>query len=124
MKALEKNKVLKFFVLTGAGAFIGAINGFFGGGGGMICVPVLLAVGLFNRQAHATAILTMVPISIASAVVYYSSGVIDWMTLLWVTLGSVVGGVIGALLLKKIPNLVLQYLFALVVLAAGVKMLV
>lgn len=124
MKALEKHKVLRFFVLIGAGAFIGAINGFFGGGGGMICVPILLLVGLLNQKAHATAILTMVPISIASAVVYYSSGVIDWMTLLWVAIGSVAGGVVGALLLKKTPNLVLQYIFALVVIAAGIKMLI
>ena len=106
-----------------AGVFIGVINGFFGGGGGMICVPALLMLGLSNKQAQATAILIMLPISIASAIVYYTNGFVDWNTVLYVAIGSVVGGILGAYLLKNLSNNVLQYIFAFVVMAAGIRML-
>ena len=68
----------KIIILSIAGVFIGAINGFFGGGGGMVCVPVLLLLGLVNQRAQATAILIMLPISIASAIVYYTQGFVEW----------------------------------------------
>lgn len=113
----------KVWGLLFAGVFIGIINGFFGGGGGMICVPALLLFGLSNKQAQATAILIMLPISIASAIVYYTNGFVDWDKILYISLGSVAGGVIGAYLLKKLSNNVLQYIFALVVIAAGIRMM-
>ena len=116
------NKLLHNVVLIVVGVAIGIINGFFGGGGGMICVPLLLALGLKNKQAQATAILVMVPISIASGVVYYSHGFLEGSTLLFVGVGSIVGGVLGALILKKLNNNILQYIFAFVVLFAGIKM--
>ncbi len=120
----KTNKVWSTLGLVGIGLLIGVVNGFFGGGGGMLCVPLLLLLGLKNQQAQATAILVMVPISIASACVYYTHGYIDWNITLWVGLGSIVGGILGALLLKKLNNLTLQYIFALVVLLAGLKMLI
>ncbi len=113
----------KVWGLLFAGVFIGIINGFFGGGGGMICVPALLLIGLSNKQAQATAILIMLPISIASAIVYYSNGFVNWDMVLYTTLGSVVGGVVGAYLLKNLSNNILQYIFALVVMIAGIRML-
>ncbi len=113
----------KIILLIVAGIFVGGINGFFGGGGGMLCVPLLLLLGLNNQRAQATAILIMLPISIASALVYYTQGFVDWESVLYVAIGSVAGGIIGACLLKIIPNKALKFVFALVVMAAGIKML-
>ena len=115
---------LHYFVLVLSGLIIGVVNGFFGGGGGMICVPLLLLLGLSNKKAQATAILVMVPISIASAIVYYTRGNLDLNITLFVGLGSIVGGVLGAILLRKVNDLTLQYIFAFVVLLAGIKVLV
>lgn len=122
MESENKKKAIKIFVLIGAGLLIGAINGFFGGGGGMVCVPILLALGLANQKAHATAILTMLPISIASSIVYYSSGAIDWNIFLWLAIGSTVGGILGALLLKKLSNIALQFIFAILIIIVGIRM--
>ena len=117
---MEAKKVIGLIV---AGVFIGVVNGFFGGGGGMICVPALLLLGLSNKQAQATAILIMLPISIASAIVYYTNGFIEWDKVLFTGIGSVIGGIVGAFLLKKLSNNVLKYVFAVVVMAAGIRML-
>ncbi len=113
----------KIWILIIVGVFIGAINGFFGGGGGMIVVPTLLFLGLTNKCAQATAILVMLPISIASAVVYYTFGFVDWLNVLYVGAGSIVAGILGALLLNKLSSNVLKYIFALVVMGAGIRML-
>lgn len=123
---MEKTSKLKFWEILLyilGGAFIGVANGLFGGGGGMLCVPLLLLAGLKNQEAQATAILIMAPISIASVIVYYSNGYIDWLMALYVGLGSIVGGIIGAFALKKFSNIVLQYIFAVVMLVAGLKLL-
>ena len=88
------------------GIFVGFLSGFFGGGGGMIVVPLLtFALGLNEKQAHATAIATILPISIASAIVYIVNKSVNFADLGFATIGFVLGGAVGALLLKKIKNL-------------------
>ena len=119
----KRKKFFKALLCVVCGIMIGGVNGFFGGGGGMVCVPFLLMLGLENKKAHATAILTMLPISIASALVYYSHGFVNLWFVLFVGIGTVVGAVLGAMLLKKIPNKTLLYVFPIIMIAAGIKMI-
>ena len=132
MVTLENNKQEKkqkwynhtwFAVLIGCA--IGFINGFWGGGGGMICVPALtFLLGLPEKKAHATTIFIMLPLCIASFFIYYFKGFVQLDNRLWIiTAGFVVGGVIGALLLKKINNTILQIVFAIVIIAGGMRLL-
>ena len=52
---MEKQK--KFVKSALTGIISGFINGFFGGGGGMIVVPMLInLLGFSPKQAHATSI--------------------------------------------------------------------
>lgn len=113
----------KIVLIVVGGMLVGVANGLFGGGGGMLCVPLLLAMRLENQKAQATAILIMTPISIASAVVYYTSGYIEWWNAIHVGIGSIIGGILGASLLKKFSNISLQYIFAIIMLIAGLKMI-
>ena len=120
----SKPKKTNIWILLIIGLFIGFVNGFWGGGGGMICVPTLtLILGLEEKQAHATTILIMLPLSIASFVVYMIKGGIDFNLAINITIGFVIGGVIGALILNKINNIVLQLIFAFVIILGGVKLL-
>lgn len=118
---LSFGKIVKFLV---GGILVGVANGLFGGGGGMLCVPLLLLAGLDNQKAQATAILIMTPISIASVIVYYTSGYIDITNAIFVGVGSIVGGLLGANLLKKFSNITLQYIFAIIMLLAGIRMVI
>lgn len=121
----KKNKVLSFLYLLLIGCFIGFINGFWGGGGGMVCVPTLTnLLGVTDKKAHATTILIMLPLSIASFIVYMLKGNIQWSTAGVITGGFVLGGVAGALILKKINNTVLRIVFSLVIIAGAIKMLI
>lgn len=116
---LSFGKIVYFLV---GGILVGIANGMFGGGGGMLCVPMLLLAGMQNKKAQATAILIMTPISIASVIVYYTSGYIDLLDAMYVGIGSIVGGLLGANLLKKFSNDTLQYIFAFIMLIAGIRL--
>lgn len=105
------------------GIGVGFVNGFFGGGGGMLCVPLLDKVlGEKTKTAHATAMLIILPISVASAVTYAANGYFDLKTTLIVGGGVIAGGIAGALLLKKLSSGVVGIIFALLMIAAGVKL--
>lgn len=119
-KSALKQNIL--FVLSGA--FIGFINGFFGGGGGMVAVPVLKkANNLQEKQAHATSLVIILPLTVISAVIYLVGKSIMWDIALTVTVGVCVGGIIGALVLKKTNNKIIAYIFCAVMFIAGVRML-
>ena len=119
MNLSAKNK----WVLVAFSALAGFVNGFLGGGGGVIIVALLLAVlKLHQKHAQATALLIILPLTLVSAIVYLIKGNVDWTPTLWSTLGVVVGGVIGALLLNKIKGNVAKIIFAVVLVAGGIKM--
>lgn len=107
-----------------SGLFVGIINGFFGGGGGMLVVPVLVfLLKMPEKTAHATAIFVILPLSIISSIIYLINGSMNWEFLLYCGIGFLIGGVTGALLLKKLNNKFLRIIFAIIMIAAGVKML-
>lgn len=115
-----KNK----WILVIFSALSGFINGFLDGGGGVIVVALLLTVVKLNQKnAQATALLVILPLTVVSAVVYLIRGSVDWVPTLWVTLGVVVGGILGALLLSKLKSNVAKIIFAVVLIAGGIKML-
>lgn len=107
-----------------SGVFIGFINGFFGGGGGMIVVPILYYLfKLPEKVSHATALFIILPLSIVGSIIYIIKGGILTLNLLYSGIGFLVGGIIGALLLKKTSNKALRIIFASIMLIAGIRML-
>ena len=112
------------FLISAGGAFVGAANGLLGGGGGMLAVPLLRAGGLDTRSAHATAIAVILPASAVSGAVYLSYGFTPLPILMPVALGVVLGGFLGARLLGVLPVRIVTLIFAVLMLAAGVRMLV
>jgi len=120
----EEKPKQKIWALILLGLVIGFINGFWGGGGGMLCVPALtLLLKMPDKEAHATTILIMLPLCISSFVVYLIQGALQWSIAGIVTSGFVVGGLIGAVALKKINNVALRVVFSLIIIASGIRLL-
>ena len=120
MNLTAKNK----WIVVVLSAVAGFINGFLGGGGGVLIVTLLLAVvHLHQKNAQATALLVILPLTVVSAVVYLVKGNVDWVPTLWATLGVVVGGIVGALALSKLKGNAAKIIFAVVLIAGGIKML-
>ena len=120
---IEKDKKNKIYCVI-TGICTGIVNGLFGGGGGMLVVPLLIYLLKYPpKNAHATAILIILPMSILSGIIYASFGNVRPDVLWAVGVGVIGGGIIGALLLSKFSTNVLIIIFSVVMAAAGVKML-
>ena len=122
MKKSLKDK-LKYVVMLLAGLVVGTLNGLFGSGGGMICVPMLKKFGLNQKKAQATAMFIILPISITSAIIYITRGGFNFGTNIFVIFGVIAGGIVGAKLLNRLNNNVIEIIFALIMLVAGIKMI-
>ena len=125
-KAVKKTRSdnKKNFFRVVSGFFAGLINGLFGGGGGMIIVPSLRRfLGYKTNSAHATAISIILPLSILSGAFYTAFGNFEWQPVIFTTVGVTVGGIAGAILLKKLRSDIVTLIFSAVMLLAGVKLL-
>ncbi len=111
----------KISALIGAAA--GALNGFFGSGGGIAAVPLLKKYGEEPKTAHAESLAIMLPLSAVSAAVYFINGGGFEGRLLWTILPGLGGAVLGGVLLKKIPVKVLERIFAVILTAAGLRLI-
>ena len=118
-----KKRLKNWLKDTFLGAVIGFLNGFLGSGGGMIAVPILeKSKNLDNKKAHATAIAVMFPLSVVSAVVYSFNYELDVWTIVILSAGVTVGGILGSIFLKKLSGKAVRIIFASLMIAAGIKM--
>jgi uncharacterized membrane protein YfcA len=107
------------------GLATGLFSGFFGVGGGVIAVPLLVGLlALGQHRAHGTSLAAIVVTATTSAVVYALRGDIDWLLAAKVTVGCVVGVLLGARLMARLPAHRLRQGFAVVLLLVGLRMVV
>lgn len=123
---MKNQKNIKNSVLKGTFAvLVGFVNGFFGGGGGLLCVPTLEKVyKLETKNAHATAVAIMFPLSFASSIIYLISNSINTFSCLAVAIGSSLGGLVGAFALKKFNSNFIRWIFIAILFTAGVRMVI
>ena len=118
---VNRGKLVLFSIL--GGVFIGFINGFLGAGGGMLLVPFLTCVlKIEPRRAHATAIFIILPICLTSSVFYLVRGIFDFSCFLPSAIGTIIGGIIGSVLLCKLKNKVISGIFSFLLIGAGLYM--
>lgn len=107
-----------------AGGLAGIANGFFGGGGGMVLVPLLTArCGLDQRRAFATSVAIILPLCALSSVIYLFRGGLDLAVALPYLAGGLAGGFLGGRLFQKLNMDWLRRAFALLILYGGFKSL-
>ena len=107
-----------------AGGLAGIANGFFGGGGGMVLVPLLTArCGLDQRRAFATSVAISLPLCVLSSVIYLFRGGLDLAVALPYLAGGLAGGFLGGRLFQKLNMDWLRRAFALLILYGGFKSL-
>lgn len=119
-----KSKYFKFNIKnTLIGIFTGFTNGLFGSGGGTLLVPALNnIIKVEEHKSHATALAIIVFLTTTSSIIYISDGIYDINLTLKVSLGSIVGGVIGAKLLSRVTGKFLRISFGLIMIIAAIRM--
>lgn len=101
----------------------GALSGFFGVGGGILLVPlILLFLAPPRRVAHATSLGAIIALSVAGTIGFALSGQVDWVVGVTIGAGGVIGGSIGAHYMNRLSPRTLRLIFAVVLIAAGVRM--
>ncbi|MBE9501943.1 MAG: sulfite exporter TauE/SafE family protein [Chloroflexi bacterium] len=107
------------------GAVAGMIAGLTGIGGGMLLVPLLAGVLLLEQhQAHGTSLAVIFPIGVAGLIAYAIQGNIDWVFVLVLATGSLVGVVLGAKLMMRMRARQLRWLFSALVVVLGILMVI
>lgn len=105
----------------------GFINGLLGAGGGILLVWTFGACirdpgGEAVRDTFAATLAAVVPITALSSFLYNSTSLPDTAEMAPLILPAMAGGVIGALLLGRIPTAFLKKIFAVLVLYSGISM--
>ena len=105
------------------GIFIGTMSGFFGIGGGMILVPILLVFGFDIKVAIGISIVQMVFSSVFGSYLNYKKGSLIIGEGIFVGFGGFVGGYVGANVTQYLPNALLQGIFIALLLFALFRLL-
>jgi uncharacterized membrane protein YfcA len=111
--------------LLAIGVMGGLLSGLLGVGGGVVMVPLLvLWAGYRQRDAHALSLGAIIPISIASVLIYGAAGKVRLVDALALAAGAIVGARIGASALARIEERPLKLTFGLFLGAVSILMLV
>ena len=107
------------------GGLAGFVNGFFGAGGGMIVVPLLiLLVKLEDKNAFSSAISIILPLCIVSLFIYGRYDMLPLSDALPYLLGGAGGGVLAGLWFQKVPAKWLHLALGALILLGGVRLLI
>lgn len=106
------------------GFFAGIISGLFASGGGMILVPAFIyLLKLKEVESRATSVICILPMVVTSGIFYYTNNYIDWKIGTFCAIGGVIGGLVGAKLLNKLPVKYLKIAFTIFLTYASYKMI-
>lgn len=107
------------------GLIAGVVGGFFGIGGAIIIVPLLLFAAKFPQHlAQGTSIgALLLPIGLLAAWRYHQSGNINIAAALLIGLGFFFGGWFGAHFAHQVDATLLRRIFGGLVIAIGVKLI-
>ena len=104
------------------GLAAGVMAGLFGVGGGILFVPVLVALGLGQLEAQGTSLLAILPTVAAGTLNQYRYGHLRVGTAVVVGLASIIGVEVGARVVTELPESVLRKLFAVLLLAVAAQL--
>lgn len=127
IEKISKNKFMKkkeFIYKMLIGFFSGIVSGLFASGGGMILVPSFIyLLKMKDVESRATSVICILPMVVASGTFYYTNNYIDWKIGLLCAIGGIVGGIVGAKLLNKLPDRYLKIAFTVFLIYASYKMI-
>ena len=108
-----------------AGLAAGFVNGFFGAGGGMVLVPLLIwLVGLPDKLAFSSAISIILPLCVVSLFISGRHDMLPLSDALPYLLGGAGGGVLAGLWFQKVPAKWLHLALGALILLGGVRLLI
>jgi hypothetical protein len=107
------------------GLAAGTLSGLLGIGGATILIPALLIIyKMTQHMAQGTSIAALLlPVGILAAMKYHQAGNVNIKFAVFMALGFLVGGYIGAVIAQPIPDEILRKLFGIYLLIIAVQMI-
>jgi len=123
-KSSNTSKQLMILVV-GASFFAGIISSFFGIGGGIIFVPLMVvALGMGMKNAAPTSQLILLFASFSGLVTHSILGHPDFFQSLLLSIGAFGGGLVGARISLELRERGLKILVSIVIIAAAIKLII
>ena len=114
-----------FAQALGIGLIAGLASGYVGVGGGFIMVPLFISVlGVMMRLASGTSLVAIMILAIPGVIEQGLLGNINYTAGIAMAVGSIPGAVIGANLIRKIPERQLRFIFGTFLVVSAVVLLV
>ena len=115
-------RALTFTVI---GLLAGILAGFFGVGGGIVVVPLLiLLLHTDQRQASITSLVAIIPTSLVAASAFLASGTVPWDQTVFgiiIAIGSTITAPLGTWALRTWKTTTVRWIFIVVMLVAAIQ---
>lgn len=121
--------MLAYIGYAAMGLVSGLFAGFFGVGGGIILIPLLIFfLGMSQKEAQGTSLIALIPpVGLLAAMEYLRAGYVTWKVhvpiAVCVALGLIIGAMFGARLVGFIDPVWLRRLFGIVVVYVGIRLI-
>ncbi len=107
---------MTYVLAVGLGVVAGILSGLFGVGGGILFVPILLALGLTQLHAEASSLLAIIPTVCVGVWRQQRYGNVRWRSAALLGSASIAAAVGGAQVAVSLPEATLRKLFAVLML--------
>jgi len=104
------------------GFAVGVMSGLLGVGGGILFVPLLVALGLGQVEAAATSLLAIIPTAAVGAFRQSRYGNLRVRPALVIGIASIVGVEVGVRIATSLPEHVLRRLFGILLIVVAVQL--
>ena len=114
-------------LLTGAaiGLVAGFASGYVGVGGGFLMVPLFISLlGIAMKKASGTSLIAVVILAIPGVITQTLHGNVDFVAGIAMAIGSIPGALIGASLIRYIPERKMRFLFGFFLLFAAIILVI
>jgi uncharacterized protein len=110
--------------LIAIGLGVGLLAGYFGVGGGILMVPLMvLILDMTQHLAEGTSLLVIVPTAIAGVARHVTRGYVSYATAMWMAAGGVGGAFLGVAWAHRLTGNGLQIAFATFLALMGIRLI-
>jgi uncharacterized membrane protein YfcA len=112
-----------WYALLGVGLVAGVSSGLFGIGGGLVIVPILVALFHFDQKVAVGTSLgaLLLPVSLPAVLTYYNEGKLQLATGLLVAVGLIIGAFGGAKIALSLPSSTVKRLYGIFLLVVALR---
>lgn len=102
----------------------GLLGGMFGAGSGLIILPAMIKfLKVDEYKARGTTLAVVLIITVASAFMYYKNNFFDFSIATYIIIGGIIGGYLGAKIMRKISKFWLSIFFYTFMIFVGFRMI-